>query len=102
MTINRYEPVVEGDMGDVLEGEMRRRKHGSWVKLSDHQKKVADLEAKIQRLNAESDRLTNALDYVLESGSISGFDAVQKARWGLGLEVENEAEIAALKPRYSN
>ncbi|MFL7013556.1 hypothetical protein [Enterovibrio norvegicus] len=101
MTVTRYEPIVEGDLGLLLTGEMRRRKNGSWVRLSDHQKKVADLEAKIQRLNAESDRLTNALDYILESGQISEFKAVQKARWGLGLDVENEAEIAALKPRFS-
>ncbi|HAS8195740.1 TPA: hypothetical protein I7682_17820 [Vibrio vulnificus] len=52
-------------------------------------------------LDSENDRLVNALEYVLESGAILERDAVAKARWGLGLEVENEQEIAALKPRFS-
>ncbi|EMY6611176.1 hypothetical protein ABCL16_003432 [Vibrio parahaemolyticus] len=54
-----------------------------------------------EKLDAENDRLVNALEYVLESGAILECDAVAKARWGLGLEVENEQEIAALKPRFS-
>ena len=52
------------------------------------------------RLDAENDRMVNALDYILESGSISTFEAEQKAKWGLGLIVENEQEIAALKLRF--
>lgn len=68
---------------------------------STNAKTIAALEAEILRLNEESERLTNALDYIYQSGEAMSRDAVQKARWGLGLEVENEAEIAALKPRFS-
>jgi len=57
--------------------------------------------ALLEKLDAENDRMANALDYILESGAIHQRDAVEKARWGLGLEVENEQEIAALKPRFS-
>jgi hypothetical protein len=56
---------------------------------------------KIAQLEDENDRMANALDYVLESGSVGDFDGVQKARWGLGLVVEDEQRIAALKPRFS-
>ena len=47
---------------------------------------------------AKSDRLYNALNYVYESGYLRN-EADEKARWGLGLEVENETEVAALQPR---
>lgn len=57
--------------------------------------------AHLEKLDAENERLTNALDYLLESGALSSFDDVQKAKWGLGLQVEDEQRIAALKPRYS-
>ncbi|NOI31874.1 hypothetical protein [Vibrio coralliilyticus] len=53
------------------------------------------------RLDAENERLANALEYIYESGSLLNQDVVDKARWGLGMEVENEQEIAALKPRFS-
>ncbi len=53
------------------------------------------------RLDSENDRLVNALEYVLDSGAILDHHAVEKARWGLGLEVENEQDIAALKSRFS-
>lgn len=35
MSVTRYTPVVVGDMEDVFEGEMRRRKQGNYVKHSD-------------------------------------------------------------------
>ncbi|NOI31826.1 hypothetical protein [Vibrio coralliilyticus] len=57
--------------------------------------------ARIKRLDTENDRLVNSLDYILESGSIASFEAEQKAKWGLGLDVEDESKIAALKPRFS-
>lgn len=53
------------------------------------------------KLDAENERLANALEYVYESGNLTCADVVNKARWGLGLEVENPEEIAALKPRFS-
>ncbi|MCG9575409.1 hypothetical protein L1D14_04080 [Vibrio tubiashii] len=36
MSVTRYTPVVVGDMEDVFEGEMRRRKQGNYVKYSDY------------------------------------------------------------------
>jgi hypothetical protein len=57
--------------------------------------------ARFETLNAENDRMVNALDYILKSGAIHQRDAVDKVRWGLGLEVNNEHEIAALKPRLN-
>lgn len=36
MPITRFNPVVEGDTGHLFDGEMRRRKHGDWVRYSDH------------------------------------------------------------------
>lgn len=47
---------------------------------------------------AKSDRLYDALNYVYESGYLRD-EADEKARWGLGLYVENEKEVAALQPR---
>lgn len=38
MSVTRYAPVVVGDMEDVFEGEMRRRKQGDYVKHSDFKK----------------------------------------------------------------
>ncbi|EJX5614663.1 hypothetical protein OEA42_004005 [Vibrio parahaemolyticus] len=70
------------------------------VSLDVAQSLVKKLE-RADRLDVENERLVNALDYILESGYISSFEAEQKAKWGLGLIVENEQEIAALKPRFS-
>lgn len=64
--------------------------------------KIKSLTESNERLDKENDRMANALDYLLESGSVSDQDGVKKARWGLGLEVEDEEAVAALKPRYSN
>ncbi|WP_318515510.1 hypothetical protein [Photobacterium leiognathi] len=47
---------------------------------------------------AKSDRLYNALNYVYESGYLRN-EADEKARWGLGLEVENETEVSAMQSR---
>lgn len=69
--------------------------------VSPETKTASILREENSRLNSENERLVNALDYVLESGAITSRDGVEKAKWGLGLEVENEAEIAALKPRFS-
>lgn len=53
------------------------------------------------KLDVENERLANALEYIYESGSLLNKDVVDKARWGLGIEVENPEEIAALKPSFS-
>jgi hypothetical protein len=47
---------------------------------------------------ANNDRLRDALNYVYESGYLRN-EADEKARWGLGLFVENESDIAALQPK---
>lgn len=62
---------------------------------------IDELQEQLKTLNTENDRLVNALDYILESGSISSYEAEQKAKWGLGLMVEDETFTAALKPRFS-
>ncbi|WP_050916500.1 hypothetical protein [Vibrio cholerae] len=36
--VGKYNPIVEGDTGDLFLGDMRRRKDGQWVKLSEFQK----------------------------------------------------------------
>lgn len=73
--------------------------------MGDCELSVSDLIAwsvsTVKNLDAENERMASALDYILESGAILERDAVEKARWGLGLEIENEQEIAALKPRFS-
>lgn len=56
---------------------------------------------RIKKLDAENERLANALEYIYESGILLNQDVLDKARWGLGLEVENPEEIASLKPRFS-
>lgn len=63
---------------------------------------IKRLKASNEHLDKENERMENSLTYLLESGSVSDRDGVQKARWGLGLEVENEEAVAALKPRFSN
>ncbi|WP_045391984.1 hypothetical protein [Vibrio rotiferianus] len=70
------------------------------VSLDVAQELVKKLE-RVDKLDAENDRLSNALEYIYESGSLLNKDVVDKARWGLGIEVDNPEEIAALKPRYS-
>lgn len=52
----------------------------------------------VEVLTEKNKRLFDALNYVHESGYLRN-EAAQKARWGLGLEVENETTIAALQPR---
>ncbi|WP_162929902.1 hypothetical protein [Vibrio sp. Evd11] len=52
----------------------------------------------IEVLTEKNKRLFDALNYVYESGYLRN-EVDQKARWGLGLEVENETTIAALQPR---
>ena len=52
----------------------------------------------VEALSATNQRLHNALNYVYESGYLRN-EADQKARWGLGLEVANETEVAELQPR---
>lgn len=52
----------------------------------------------LEALGAQNQRLYDALNYVYESGYLRN-EADEKARWGLGLEVENETEVAALQPR---
>ncbi|WP_182038774.1 hypothetical protein [Vibrio alginolyticus] len=46
----------------------------------------------------KNDRLYDALNYVYESGYLRN-ETYEKARWGLGLEVDNETEVAALQPK---
>lgn len=81
----------------------------SYIEAIEHANHIKEHAAKglatkleqADRLNAENERLSNALEYIYESGSLLNEDVVEKARWGLGFEVENEKEIAALKPRFS-
>lgn len=75
------------------------------LKFDDCSVSASDLIAwavkRINYLDAENERMSNALEYVLESGAFHSYHAEQKLRWGLGIKVENEPEIAALKARYS-
>lgn len=64
------------------------------VEFSNPQSMYEELLA----LRAKNNRLYNALNYVYESGYLRS-EADEKARWGLGLEVSNEAEVEALQPR---
>ena len=102
---SRYAIVSNNDDGMHPKGYHRivDLKTNAIVGIIDDYSVAQGLVKKLERadrLDVENDRLVNALDYILESGELS-FTSAQKAMWGLGLQVEDEKQIAALKPRFS-
>lgn len=51
--------------------------------------KIAEVLNNVKSLSERYERVYNALDYIYESGELSSNHAVEKAKWGLGLAVEN-------------
>lgn len=103
---SRYVIVSNNDDGMHPEGYHRicDLKTNSILGIIDDYAIAKGLAKKLEqvdRLDAENERLVNALQYIYESGILLDQDVLDKARWGLGLEVETPEEIAALKPRFS-
>ncbi|MCT8865416.1 hypothetical protein [Shewanella xiamenensis] len=72
------------------------------LSLAEIGQKIADVLNSDKSLSERYERVYNALDYIYESGELSSRHAVEKAKWGLGMDVDNEVEVAALTARFSD
>lgn len=74
----------------------------AWWAWQMSAKETVKAEQMPDDLTKRYERTYNALDYIYESGELSNGLAIEKAKWGLGFAVENEAEVAALIARFSD